>query len=130
VTTNEQVPKWTSTNIVPPGAQALQDLATKAVGDEEADAVAYRLYEQIRQEVAHVSGLEETSRELYACQALLRCLRQFASSRLEHEDETARSVYATIGRFNLGNMFRPGGSTDNYLIPYELIDNANPESPG
>lgn len=58
-----------------------------------------------------------TFQELQAYQALVRCLMKFAGGR---DDDTARSVYATIGRFNLGEMFRPGGGADRYLIPYEL----------
>ena len=115
------IPRWTSTSTIPPAAAELEELAAKA-GAEDPDAVAYRLYEAIRREVSRVSGLDETSGELYACQALIRVLLNFAKERIEREDDTAKRIYATICRFNLGEMFRPGGGADRYLIPFELAD--------
>ncbi|WP_158687616.1 hypothetical protein [Streptomyces sp. AA1529] len=115
-------PMWTSTSTIPPGAAALQELAEKAVGPGDADEVAYRLYDQIRGEQARVSGLEDTRRELYACRAILRTIQQFTNERLDRDDDTARRIYATIARFNYGDMYRPGGSLDRYLIPAELTN--------
>lgn len=59
--------------------------------------------------------------ELHAYQSLVRVLMRFAK---ERDDDTAKSIYATIARFNLGEMFRPGGGADRYLIPYELTEKA------
>lgn len=65
---------------------------------------------------------DETRDELHAYQALVRCLMKFSGGR---DDDTAKSVYATIARFNLGEMFRPGGGADRYLIPYELTEESS-----
>lgn len=125
--TTRCIPRWTSTSTIPPAAQALADLAARAAGPgEDADAVAYDLYEQIRQETARVSGLEATRGELAACRALLRVLHKFAGGRAADGDDTAKRVDATISRFNLGTMFRPGGGADRYLIPLELADEESP----
>jgi hypothetical protein len=107
-------PRWTSTSIIPPAAAALADLAARAAEPgEDADAIAFDLYERIGREQ------DATARdEVRAYEALVRALMAFTHGR--PGDDTARRVYATIARFNLGGMFRPGGSGDRYLIPHEL----------
>jgi hypothetical protein len=97
------------------------------------DGYAERLYERIGREAVDVEHLKQRAEatnaalvdeyrgEVYACRAVLRALQKFADGR---DDDTARWVYATISRFNLGEMFRPGGA-DRYLIPVELTDEEN-----
>nr|WSW58483.1 hypothetical protein OG513_07745 [Streptomyces sp. NBC_00998] len=97
------------------------------------DGYAGRLYERIRRETANDAIAEARARDqsaalldmargdVSAMAALVRALQDFAKTR---DDDTARRVYATISRFNLGEMFRPGGGADRYLIPYELADEA------
>lgn len=99
--------------------------------DAKADGYAERLYERIGREAVDVEHLkkraeatnaalvEEHCGEADACRAVLRTLQKFANGR---DDDTARRIYATISRFNLGEMFRPGGGADRYLIPIELTD--------
>jgi hypothetical protein len=101
------------------------------VDPSSVDGYADRLYERIRQETANESVAEarardqnaariaESCREVAAIESLLRVLTGFVKTR---DDDTALRVYATISRFNLGDMFRPGGGADRYLIPYELTD--------
>jgi hypothetical protein len=97
------------------------------------DGYAGRLYERIRYETANDAIAEARARdqnaalladarnEVSAYSALVRALQSFAKTR---DDDTACRVYTTISRFNLGEMFRPGGGADRYLIPYELADEA------
>lgn len=100
-------------------------------GVTDVDGAAERLYDAIakeavdiehvkrRAEATNAALVDEMRGEVYACRAVLRVLKSFASGR---SDDTALRVNATIGRFNLGEMFRPGGSADRYLIPVELTD--------
>ncbi|MDH6625747.1 hypothetical protein M2271_003558 [Streptomyces sp. LBL] len=114
-----------------PGTRQLCYWIGQSADPEKADGYVTRLYEEISREavdVEHVKQRAEATNaalvdeyhgEVYACRAVLRTLLKFASDR---DDDTARRVYATIGRFNLGEMFRPGGGADRYLIPVELTD--------
>ncbi|HLL34200.1 MAG TPA: hypothetical protein VK545_09975 [Streptomyces sp.] len=101
---------------------------------DTADVTAERLYAAIAKEAVDVEHLKQRAEatnaglvdemrgEVYACRAVLRTLQSFAKQR---DDDTAKRVYATISRFNLGEMFRPGGGADRYLIPIELTDEEN-----
>jgi predicted ATPase len=112
-------PRWTSTSIIPPAAAALADLAARAAEPgEDADAIAFDLYERIGREQDATRALEAARDEVRAYEALVRALMAFTHGR--PGDDTARRVDATIARFNLGSMFRSGGSGDRYLIPHEL----------
>ncbi|MEU5772630.1 hypothetical protein ABZ819_04910 [Streptomyces venezuelae] len=113
-----------------PAYRELVHWVSGRVGDEEkADGYAERLYQRItedainvehlkqRAEATNAALLEEHRNEVSACRAVLRALMSFAGGR---DDDTARRVYATIARFNLGEMFRPGGGMDRWPIPVEL----------
>jgi hypothetical protein len=101
---------------------------------EKADGYAERLYAAISREAVDVEHLKQRAEatnaalvdeyrgEVYACRAVLRTLQSFAKQR---DDDTARRVYATISRFNLGEMFRSGDGADCYLIPIELTEEEN-----
>ncbi|MFI0211976.1 hypothetical protein ACH4OV_25310 [Streptomyces diastaticus] len=103
----------------------------QSADDEKAGGYAERLYERIGREAVDVEHLklraeatnaalvEEYRNEVSACRAVLRALQKFSQGR---DDDTARRIHATISRFNLGEMFRPGGGADRYLIPIELTD--------
>lgn len=114
------------------GMAELKGWISRAGSDpEKVDGYAIRLYERIRQETSNdaiaeavakdqvTTRSDEIRTEITAHEALMRCLMNFAGSR---DDDTARSVYATIARFNMGEMFRPGGGADRYLIPFELTE--------
>jgi hypothetical protein len=102
----------------------------KSADPVKVDGYAERLYAAIAKEAVDVEHLKQRAEatnaglvdemrgEVYACRAVLRTLQRFAKQR---DDDTARRVQATITRFNLGEMFRPGGA-DRYLIPIELTD--------
>lgn len=114
-----------------PAMRELRHWIGQSADEDKADGYAERLYERIAREAVDVEHLrqraeatnaglvEEMRSEVYACRAVLRVLMKFAGGR---DDDTARRIYATIARFNLGEMFRPGGSADRYLIPGELTD--------
>ncbi|MFI9079153.1 hypothetical protein ACIGW8_22235 [Streptomyces sioyaensis] len=116
------VPRRTSTSkatIPQPALDDLEKIVSFYADPDQVEAIAFDLYERIRSETSRVAGHTETRAELYAYQALVRVLTSFAKGR---EDDTARRIYATIARFNLGDMFRPGGDADRYLIPNELAE--------
>lgn len=114
-----------------PGMRELEYWIGRSVESADADGYAERLYAAIAKEAVDVAHLkqraeatnaalvEEHRGEADACRAVLRTLQSFAGGR---DDDTARRVYATIARFNLGEMFRPGGGADRYLIPVELTE--------
>ncbi|MEU3986094.1 hypothetical protein AB0F77_39560 [Streptomyces sp. NPDC026672] len=115
-----------------PGMRELRHWIGQVPMDEaKADGYAERLYASISKEAVDVEHakqhaeatnaalVDEYRGEVYACRAVLRTLQGFAGGR---DDDTARRVYATISRFNLGEMFRPGGGADRYLIPVELTE--------
>ncbi|MFI7096411.1 hypothetical protein [Streptomyces lydicus] len=122
-----------------PGMKELRYWIGATADPDKADGYASRLYERIgrectdvehlhlRAEATNAAALDEKRGELHAYQTLVHALQGFAGGRLD-QDDTARSVYATISRFNLGEMFRPGGGADRYLIPYELTDPDKGES--
>ncbi|MCQ6554772.1 hypothetical protein NPS70_16425 [Streptomyces sp. C10-9-1] len=103
----------------------------KTADPVKVDGYAERLSERIAREATDVEHLRQRAEatnaalvheyrdEVYALRAVLRALQQFAGGR---DDDTARRVFATISRFNLGAMFRPGGDADRYLIPVDLTD--------
>ncbi|WP_228973417.1 hypothetical protein [Streptomyces sp. DH12] len=117
-----------------PAQRELHHWITQA-GRSDADIVAARLYAAIakeavdvehlkqRAEVTNAALVDEYRGEADARRAVLRVLQSFTSGR---NDDTARRVYATISRFNLGEMFRPGGGADRYLIPAELTNEESP----
>lgn len=108
----------------------LKYLANRAAVVRDPESHAERLYSAIGREVTDVEHLRlraeatnaavlaELRGEVRAYQALVRCLMSYAGDNLDSEH--MKRVHATIARFNLGEMFRPGGGADRYLIPYEL----------
>ncbi|MDX2575915.1 hypothetical protein PV332_10525 [Streptomyces scabiei] len=114
-----------------PGLRELTHWIEKTADPVKTDGYAERLYERIgreavdvehvkqRAEATNAALVDEYRGEVYACRAVLRALQSFAKQR---DDDTAKRVYATIARFNLGEMFRPGGGADRYLIPVELTE--------
>ncbi|MFB7919244.1 hypothetical protein [Streptomyces sp. NPDC056061] len=114
-----------------PGMRELTYWIERGTDPDKADGYAERLYAVIAKEAVDVEHLrlraeatnaaliDELSGELDACRTVLRVLKSFVG---ERNDDTALRVNATIGRFNLGAMFRPGGGADRYLIPVELTD--------
>ncbi|MFJ3084459.1 hypothetical protein ACIPJG_32545 [Streptomyces halstedii] len=117
-----------------PGMRELAHWIENTADPAKADGYAERLYATIakeavdtehvkqRAEATNAALVDEYRGEVYACRAVLRTLLKFAG---ERDDDTARRVYATISRFNLGEMFRPGGGAARYLIPIELTDEEN-----
>lgn len=115
-----------------PGMTELAYWIGRSADADKANGYVSRLYERIgrectdvehlrmRAETTNATDLAEARAELHAYQALVSALQGFAGDRLD--DDTARRVYATISRFNLREMFRPGGGADRYLIPYELTE--------
>jgi hypothetical protein len=120
-----------------PGMRQLRYWVGGTADPEKAEGYAARLYEEIsreavdvehakqRAEATNAALVDEYRGEVYACRAVLRTLQSFANGR---DDDTARRVYTTIARFNLGEMFRPGGGADRYLIPIELTDEENADA--
>ncbi|WP_432157781.1 hypothetical protein [Streptomyces sp. bgisy153] len=114
-----------------PGMRELKHWVSQSADPGKAAGYAERLYERIGREAVDVEHLKQRAEatnatlvdeyhgEVYACRAVLRTLQKFADGR---DDDTARRVHATISRFNLGEMFRPGGGADRYLIPVELTE--------
>ncbi|MEU3285596.1 hypothetical protein [Streptomyces longwoodensis] len=114
-----------------PGMRELTHWIEQTADPVKVDGYAERLYELIGREAVDVEHLKQRAEatnaalvdeyrgEVYACRAILRTLQKFAGGR---DDDTARRIYATISRFNLGEMFRPGGGADRYLIPVELTE--------
>ncbi|KUF18852.1 hypothetical protein [Streptomyces silvensis] len=112
-----------------PGQRELRYWIGRSTDSADAERYADALYARIakeavdvehtkqRAEATNASLVDEYRGEVYACRAVLRTLMTFTGGR---EDDTARRIYATIARFNLGEMFRPGGAADRYLIPVEL----------
>ncbi|MFG2292038.1 hypothetical protein [Streptomyces sp. NPDC048603] len=102
---------------------------------DRVDGYAERLYAAIGREAVdeavtaasardrNAKRLAEERERVYAYEALTRVLMTFARDR---RDDTSRRIYATIARFNLGAMFRPGGGADAFLIPHELTDEESP----
>ncbi|MER7046739.1 hypothetical protein [Streptomyces jumonjinensis] len=113
---------WIShTTLAPDPAAAAQRLYDK-IAIEVTDVEALRL----RAELTTTQDLRAARAEVHAYQALCRSLIKFAHGR---DDDTAKRVYTTIARFNLGEMFRPGGGADRYLIPVELLDTPATDQP-
>ncbi|MGW1268181.1 hypothetical protein [Streptomyces sp. NPDC002491] len=118
-----------------PGMRELTHWIERTADPVKVDGYAERLYERIgrecidvehtkqRAEATNAALVDEHRGEADACRAVLRALQKFADGR---DDDTARRIYATISRFNLGEMFRPGGGADRYLIPIELTDEETP----
>ena len=114
-----------------PGMRELTHWIERTADPVKVDGYAERLYEAISKEAVDVEHtkqraeatnavlVDEYRGEVDACRAVLRVLQDFTGSR---DDDTAKRVYATIARFNLGEMFRPGGGADRYLIPVELTE--------
>ena len=116
------VPHRTSTSkatIPQPALDDLEKIVSFSATPDQVEAVAFHLYERIRSETAKVSGLTETREELNSYKTLVGMLMSFAKGR---EDDTAKRIYVTIARFNLGETFLPGSGLDRYLIPDELAD--------
>lgn len=114
-----------------PAMRELKHWIGQSADEEKAVGYAERLYAAISKEAVDVEHLKQRAEatnaalvdeyrdEVYACRAVLRTLLKFAAGR---DDDTAKRVHATISRFNLGEMFRPGGGADRYLIPVELTE--------